>query len=111
MLPSSVPRTWVVGVPLSAIAVSAPASVGPLMSVRKAFGACQAIQGARTNPAGDSVRDFIAPMMRCWRRARVRSFSLALQAFLRVRASASAWSPLRWVFTPERMRTVTPPFA
>ena len=42
---------------------------------------------------GDRSRPFIAPRIFCWRRARVRSFSRGLHAFLRVRASASACLP------------------
>jgi hypothetical protein len=40
-------------------------------------------------PAGLKTRDFIALMTFCWRRARVRSFSLGLQSLWRVRARAS----------------------
>ena len=45
----------------------------------------------------------------CWRRARVRSFSLGLHALWRVRARASACLPLMCV-VPRCRRSVKPPF-
>ena len=50
--------------------------------------------GRRMNAErADSTRDFIALRIFCWRRARVRSFSVGLQSLWRVRASASACLP------------------
>ena len=64
------------------------------MSERTACGAAHDTHGSRTNVSNDVTLSFIAATSCCWRRARVRSSSLGLRRFLRVRASASAWSPL-----------------
>src|SRR3954453_11413391 len=67
------------------------------MSVFSVFGAFQEMKGRRIKPAGLNTRDFMALMTFCWRRARVRSFSLGLHRLWRVRARASACRPSMWV--------------
>ena len=79
--------------PAVSSAPTRPSSDGPDMSERIAFGAAHATHGSRTNVSNDVTLSLIEPMIFCWRRARVRSFSRGLHSFLRVRASASACLP------------------
>ena len=91
-------------------AATTPSSVGPAMSERTARGAAHDTHGSRMNVSNDVTLSFIACTSCCWRRARVRSFSLGSRRFLRVRASASACLPSISV-SPFFSRSVVPPFA
>src|SRR5918994_4050753 len=91
-------------------AAATPSSVGPAMSERTAWGAAHDTHGRRTNVSSEVTLSFMAATSCCWRRARSRSFSLGAHSFLRVRASASAWSPSISV-SPLFSRRVKPPLA
>src|SRR4051794_41979408 len=84
------------GEPLVASAPKRPSSVGPLMSLRSALGAFQAMNGSRGKAKGDSSRDFIADRIFCWRRARVRSDSALLQSLWRGGGGGGGRVPCAW---------------
>ncbi len=79
------------------------------MSERTALGAAHETHGRRANVSNEVTLSFIAATSCCCRRARSMSVSFGAQSFLRVRASASAWSPSISV-SPFFRRSVVPPF-
>src|SRR5262249_12788230 len=81
-------------VPLLSSEPMRPSSVGLDMSERTAFGAVYDTHGSRMKVSNELTLFLIAPRIFCWRRARVRSFSLGLQSLWRVLAKASACLPL-----------------
>src|SRR5205814_7310663 len=60
-------------------APTSPSSDGPAMSERTAFGADHATHGRRKNVVGEKTFDFMAAMIFCWLRSRLRSLNAGLQ--------------------------------
>ena len=78
-----------------------PSSAGPAMSERIAFGACHAHpRQPEEGRRAEHRRLLIAAMIFCWRRARVRSFSLRRAVVLARAREASASLPSRWFLPP-----------